>query len=49
MDERAHTIRLACEYYGYRWPSDSPSGILYYFGERITIEEFNKQARLFRS
>ena len=45
---RLQTIRMACRYFNYKWPEQLSSGVMFYFGERITIEEFNKQANLFK-
>lgn len=41
-------IKLACADYNFTWPYQLYSGIMYYHGFRITIEEFNKWARNFK-
>lgn len=48
MKNNIFIIRMACAFYNYRWPEILSSGIMFFHGQRITIEEFNKQARLFR-
>ena len=41
-------IQNACADYDYRWPKDLPSGVMFYYGEKITIDEFNSWACKFR-
>lgn len=48
MRANISTIRAACAHYNYVWPKQLESGIMYFDGARITIEEFNKEARKFK-
>ncbi len=41
-------LRKCCAYHNYEWPSELWTGVMFYNGERITIEEFNKVANLFK-
>jgi len=41
-------IQMACAECDYRWPKQLTSGIMFYDGYRITIQEFNKWAKNFR-
>lgn len=45
---RTSVIREACAHFKYKWPTQLTSGIMFYDGERITIEEFAAQVRLFK-
>lgn len=45
---KEETIKLACEYYNYKWPRELVSGVMYFNGQTITIDEFNKWARKFK-
>lgn len=47
-DRRISIIRRACYFYDYKFPKELWTGVLFFEGERITIEEFNEQAKLFR-
>jgi len=47
MIDKKTAIRLACRDYNYKWPKHLFTGVMMYEGFRITIEEFNKEARLF--
>jgi hypothetical protein len=38
----------ACRSYNYKWPKELSSGVMFYDGERITIQEFNAWARQFK-
>jgi hypothetical protein len=49
MNAPKDVIRRLCAVYNYRWPKQYITGVLFYDGYRITIEEFNEQAKLFRS
>lgn len=40
-------IKLACAAYDYRWPRHLSSGVMFYEGFRITIQEFNECKELF--
>lgn len=48
MKDKTQLIRRCCSYFDYVWPKEIISGILFFEGTKITIEEFMKQARLFR-
>jgi hypothetical protein len=41
-------IKLACAYYNYKWPPRMTSGVMFYEGYKITIQEFNEFARNFK-
>lgn len=41
-------IRSALIYHNYRWPKELWTGVMFYEGYKITIEEFNEQLQLFR-
>lgn len=41
-------VRRACHYWNYKWPEELWTGIMYFDGETITIEEFNAICKLFR-
>lgn len=41
-------IRLACYHYNYQWPKSLFTGIMFYEGFKITIEEFQQCAKLFK-
>ena len=45
MDE---TILRAVYFYNCKWPKDLFTGIMFFEGKRITIDEFNKIARKFK-
>ena len=40
-------IQLACAYFNYKWPKELTSGVMFYEGYKITIQEFNLWARGF--
>jgi len=46
---RLSTIRRACAFFKYQWPAQLDSGVMFFEGLRITIEEFIDCARPFRS
>jgi hypothetical protein len=46
--DRIMIIRQACYCYNYKFPKELWTGILLFKGIDITIEEFNKQAKLFK-
>jgi len=48
MDKKVQIIRRACFHYDYKFPKELYSGVLFFEGHKITIEEFNKQANLFK-
>lgn len=48
MNSRLQIIRRAIAYSDYKWPAHLTSGIMLYEGERITVEEFMEQVRLFK-
>ena len=41
-------VRAACEHHAYKWPHDLPSGVMFYKCQRVTIEAFQEQVKLFR-
>jgi hypothetical protein len=46
--ERQALLRRCCAYHKYKWPKALWTGIMLFEGNSITIEEFNKVARLFK-
>jgi hypothetical protein len=40
-------LRRAIAHYNYKWPKELTSGVMFFEGQRITIEEFKKECRLF--
>lgn len=48
MNSRLQVIRRACADNDYKWPEQLTSGVMFCEGERITIEEFMEQVRLFK-
>lgn len=40
-------IKLACRDNNYKWPKELSSGVMFYDGFRIIIQEFNEWARSF--
>lgn len=40
-------ITLACAHFSYKWPKQLTSGVMFYEGYKITIQEFNTWARNF--
>lgn len=45
---KEEAIKLACAAYDYKWPVTLPSGVMFFEGHKITIDEFNKWARKFK-
>jgi len=41
-------IREAAYFHGYVWPKQLYTGIMFYKGHRITIEQFNAVAAMFK-
>lgn len=41
-------IKLACAFYDYKWPTELCSGVMFYEGHKITLEEFNEWSKLFK-
>lgn len=48
LEDKILLVRRACAFHDYKWPKQLTSGIMFFEGERVTIEEFKKQARLFK-
>lgn len=40
-------LRRVIAEYDYKWPKQLTSGVMFYNGETIRIEDFKKEARLF--
>lgn len=40
-------IKLAVRDNNYKWPSQLSNGVMFYYGFKITIDEFNKWAKKF--
>ena len=47
-ENRLATLRRCIAYFNYKWPKDTPSGWMFFDGLKITVEEFNKEARKFK-
>jgi hypothetical protein len=45
---KQEAIKLACFEYDYKFPKNLHSGIMFYCGYKITIDEFNQWARKFK-
>jgi hypothetical protein len=43
-----YIVRLACADRNYILPPHLTSGVMFYDGQRVTIEAFQEQAKLFR-
>lgn len=41
-------VKQACAHYDYNWPKELTSGVMFFNGHRITIQQFNKWARNFK-
>lgn len=41
-------LQLACYEHDYKWPDFLPSGVMWYDGHKITIDEFNEWSRKFK-
>ena len=48
MNDKLIAIKLACRDNDYKWPKQLSSGIMFYLGHRITIDEFNSWASKFK-
>ena len=46
--DKEAAIKIACGDCDYKWPKDLSSGVMFYHGHRITIEEFNRFAEGFK-
>lgn len=46
--DKNEAIQNACAAYSYKWPKELSSGVMFYNGFKITIDEFNKWARKFK-
>ena len=49
MNTKKQIIRRACAAFNYKWPEQLSSGIMFFEGQKITIEEFKEQVNLFKS
>lgn len=47
MSKKA-TIRRCCAWHDYKWPKELSSGVMFFDGQRITIEEFAEYVDLLR-
>ena len=45
---KEEAIKIACAEYDYNWPKHLFSGVMFYAGYRIDINEFNEWARKFK-
>jgi hypothetical protein len=45
---KSEAIKLACRDCDYKWPKELFTGVMFYNGYRITIEEFTELARMFK-
>lgn len=51
MSDDAHkkmAIAELCSLYNYKWPKDIISGVMFYNGIKVTIDEFNEWANKFK-
>lgn len=46
--EVSDEVKRACAAHNYKWPKELSSGVMFFDGQRITIDEFNKWARKFK-
>lgn len=46
--DAADIVKRACAHFNYQWPASLTSGVMFFEGQRITIEQFNKCARMFK-
>lgn len=42
-------LELAAWTYKYKWPESLTSGVMFYFGHKITIESFNEHSIKYRN
>lgn len=42
-------VRRACFFHDYKWPHYLSSGIMFFEGKRVTIEDFKEQSKLFKT
>lgn len=40
-------LRGACHHHNYKWPSDLWTGVMFFQGHKITVEEFMECVNLF--
>lgn len=45
---KREAIKSACAEHGYKWPKYLTSGVMFYQGCKITVDEFNDWARKFK-
>ena len=48
LSMRNINIASACRDHNYKWPKVLTTGVMFYNGYRITIDEFNEWARKFK-
>lgn len=45
---KSEAIQQLCLEHNYKWPKHINTGVMFYGGYRITIDEFNEWARKFK-
>jgi hypothetical protein len=48
MNLKKIAIAELCSLYNYKWPKEITSGVMFYNGIKVTIQEFNEWARNFK-
>lgn len=43
-----HILRRACRHHDWKWPESLTSGVMFFDGERITIEAFTAHVRIWK-
>jgi hypothetical protein len=46
MDKHRECVKLAAYHCNYKWPKELFTGIMYFNGHRITVEEFQAWSKL---
>jgi hypothetical protein len=44
----SEAVKSACYFYNYKWPKELWSGVMFFDGARITIQQFNTYAGMFK-
>lgn len=48
MINKSEAIKEATAYHNFKWPKELTSGVMFWCGYHITIDEFNHWARKFK-
>ena len=46
--QKQSVLRRACDFHGYKWPENLSSGVMFFEGERVLIEEFIAYKKIMR-